>query len=354
MAENPENVPRLTPDDLLAARDAVRKRIAPSGAVAAAAKPSAPQPVPPLSPNWPVEIRTDKGQRVRATLVPGAARRDDVAAFREASAANTRRAFDALQQQREELEGLKRSHAELTRKVAVMQAQHDRSVVGLLQGITNLEQRLQTAKVHERVLQRHNRSARTLVTRQQRELSSITSRSQINQVNSVVNSMQAAAFGEKGSLLTTNNVLLAANQLAWQFVDPILRAMGFPIGPSPSLLTWLSPVGSLVTGQLVLGSRQHVRFITGITTFTGDEEGPGAGVAFITESLKPRLAASFFKEFKKRTDVPVSAVAIDPIRGSIFAEVRNGILRIEVRLDDSDDDPEGRVAWIVDTGVDGG
>ena len=345
MAENP----------LLGVRDATRQRSAPSGAVPAAAKPSAPQPVPPLSPNWPVEIRTDKGRRVRATLVPGAARRDDVAAFREASAANTRRAFETLQRQGEALESLKRSHAELTRKVAVMQAQHERSVVGLLQGITNLEQRLQTSKVHERVLQRRNRSARTRVTRQQRELSSVTSRSYINQVNSVVNSMQAAAFGDKGSLLTTNNVLLAANQLAWQFVDPVLRAMGFPIGPSPSLLMWLSPVGSLLTGQLVLGNRQHVRFISGVTTFTGsDDERVNDGTGAITESLKPRLAKSFFEEFRKRTDVPVTTVALDRIGGTIFATVTNGVLRIEVNLDDNDQQPEGRVAWTVDTGVDGG
>ena len=351
-------MPRLTLDDLLSAGDAVRKRIAPSGAVAAAAKPSAPQSVPPLSPNWPVEIRTDKGRRVRATLVPGAARRDDVAAFRAASAANTRRAFDALQEQREAIESLKRSHAELTRQVAVMQAQHDRSVVGLLQGITNLEQQLQTARVHERVLQRHNRSARTLVTRQQRELSSITSRSQINQVNSVVNSVQSAAFGEKGSLLTTNNVLLAANQLAWQFVDPILRAMGFPIGPSPSLLTWLSPVGSLATGQLVLGNRQHVRFISDVVTFDGR-------TVVISESLNRYLASSFRSEFKRRTDVPVTATTLDPDTidpRSVIAQVRNGTLFIRA-LGPFDPDtiglprrlpPRGRVTWMVDTGVDGG
>jgi hypothetical protein len=352
-------VPRVTPDNLLAARDAIRTRIAPSGA--APAKTPAPQPVPPLSPNWPVEIRLDKGRRMRATLVPGAATRDDVAAFREASAANTRRAFEALQEQGEALEGLKRSHAELTKKVAVMQAHHDRSVVGLLQGIADLEQRLQTATLHERVLQRHNRSARTLVTRQQRELSSITARSQINQVNGVVNSMQAAAFGEKGRLFTTNNVLLAANQLAWQFVDPILRTIGFPVGPSPSLLMWLSPVGSLLTGQMVVGNRQHVRFITGVATFTGNEPAED-GRAIISESLKPRLAKSFFEGFRKRTDVPVTTVVLDPNTidpRSVTALVRNGTLFVFaaghtlIELD-GPQPPVGRVAWMVDTGVDGG
>src|SRR5262249_5504081 len=175
----------------------------------------------------------------------------------------------------------------------------------------------------------------------------------IQQVTAVVNSMQSAAFGEKGSLLNTNNVLLAANQLLWTFIDPILRAAGFDLGPSPSVLTWLSPVGTLVTGQVALGGRQHVRFISGVSTFDG--------VSSVTEPLKGRLASSFYKTFKRRTDVPVTAVALDDSLSGVtlLASVSNGDLTIRL---DSDGGGglgfvparPGRVAWVGDTGVDGG
>jgi hypothetical protein len=369
-------VPRMTPDDLLAAvpdgvrsdqttaspmlqdvqqqireraREAVRKRIESSLPGASdspsVGKPAALRSVPPLSPSGPVEIRLDKGRRVRATIVPGAARRDDVAAFREANATNTRRAFEALQEQSEAIESLRRSQTELTRKVAALQAQSDRSVVGLLQGMAGLEQRLQTTKVRERVLRTQNLSARTMAARQQRALNSMATTARIQQVNAVVNSVQSAAFGEKGSLLATNNLLLAANQLLWTFIDPILRGMGFALGPSPSLLTWLSPVGSLLTGQVALGNRQHVRFISGIANFDGTSN-------LVTESLRSRLADGFFKEFRRRTDVPITAVALDvTISSRIVAFVRDGTVFIAF---ESEAAQTGRVAWIVDTGVDGG
>jgi hypothetical protein len=269
--------------------------------------------------------------------------------------------MDIIRQQGEALETLKRSHAELTQKVAALQAQSDRSIVGLLQGISGLEQRLQTAKAHERVLHTHVQSARRLAARQERALSSMTTTARINQVNSVVNSVQAAAFGEKGSLLATNNLLLAANQLLWQFADPILRGVGFALGPSPSLLTWLSPVGGLLTGQLVVGNRQHVRFVSGVVEFDGSFEEK-------KESLRSRLPDSFFRDFKRRTDVPVTAVPIDDRipAFAVSAKVEDGVVIVNV-LDFSAAvaaggavlsrftlPPRGKVAWMVDTGVDGG
>ena len=367
-------MPKLTPDDLLAAapdavggnqttartllqdvqrraqeraREAVSTRLGPSERTPLTLrKPSAPRPVPPVAPNWPVEIRLQKGRKVRATLVPGAARREDLAAVADVSAANDRQAFDAIQQQNEAIESLRRSHAELMNKVATLQAQADRSTVGLLQGITSLEQQLQTARTRVRT---QTLSSRRQATRQQRALDSMATTTQIQNVNSVVNSMQAAAFGEKGSLLTTNNLLLAANQLLWQFIDPLLRGMGFALGPSPSLLTWLSPVGSLLTGQLVVGNRQHVRFISGVVTFDGSGFNE-------SESLRSRLADSFFKDFKRRTDVPATAVPLDKgiPASTVSAIVRNAVVTVSVLDFGEGGAPTGRVAWMVDTGVDGG
>ena len=368
-------MPKLTPDDLLAAapdalrgnqtnaptllqdaqqraqeraREAVRTRFGPSERTPLTLrKPSAPQPVPPVAPNWPVEIRLQKGRKVRATLVPGAARREDLAAVADVSAANDRQAFDAIQQQSEAIESLRRSQAELVSKVATLQAQADRSTVGLLRGITSLEQQLQTAR--SRVLTQTLSSRRQAV-RQKQALDSMATTTQIQNVNSVVNSMQAAAFGEKGSLLTTNNLLLAANQLLWQFIDPLLRGLGFALGPSPSLLTWLSPVGSLLTGQLVVGNRQHVRFISGVVTFDGTSDTTSDTQS---ESLRSRLASSFFNDFKRRTDVPATAVPLDKGIADASASVRNAVVTVSA-FGAGEGAPTGRVAWMVDTGVDGG
>ncbi len=174
---------------------------------------------------------------------------------------------------------------------------------------------------------------------------------QIQHVNSVVNSMQAAAFGEKGSLLTTNNLLLAANQLLWQFIDPLLRGMGFALGPSPSLLTWLSPVGSLLTGQLVVGNRQHVRFISGVVTFDGTRPFSRERVAaepigrLVLQRLQASNGRARHRGPSRRGNCCLRRLGERTKRGrdSLVIDVGEGGAA-----------PRGRVAWMVDTGVDGG
>jgi hypothetical protein len=257
-----------------------------------------------------------------------------------------------LQRQSDAIESLRQSHAELAKKVATLQAESNRSIVGLLRGIEGLEQKLHAAKVQERALRAQNALARTRVRRQQRTIESMATTSQIHDVTAVVNSVQSAAFGERGSVFATNNLLLAGNQLLWLFLEPLLRGLGFALGPSPSLLTWLAPVGSLLTGQLVLGNRQHVRFVTGVVEFDGK-------TFEVSDSLEGKVADSFFTELKRRTDVPVTAVPLDPgISPSIiFARVREGVVIVNFSfggLISSGTFPSGRVAWMVDTGVDGG
>jgi hypothetical protein len=307
-----------------------------------------------LSPDWPVEIRLPKGRRLRATLSPAPARRSDLAAVGRVSAANDRHALAAIQRQGEALESLRQSHEELARKVEALQAQADQAAIRLLQGLDGFEQRLKAVRTRSREVLANSRAARTLAARQGRELRSLAVEGRIQQVTAVVSSTQAAAYGERGSLLATNNLLLAGNQLFWILIDPLLRSLGISGGASPSFLTWLAPLGTLATGHLVLGNRQHVRFISGVAAFEGK-------TPVVLEPLRSRIADGLWPEFRRRTDVPVTVTWLDPILGAdLLAVVREGVLAIViVRYDDHSlahpvPFPATRVAWMVDTGVDVG
>jgi hypothetical protein len=263
------------------------------------------------------------------TAVSNALRRNGVGIRQTASppaSANGRQLSATIERQRKELQELQRSHDELTRKVDALE-KRSKSLLGALDQLKDLPlQRL--------ALQSQVQAAR------------------IQQVTGVVSNIQAAAFGETGKVFTRNNLVLAGNQLFWIFLDPVLRRFGVISGTSPSIVTWLAPVGSLLTGQLALANQQHVRFISGVATVT-----PGT-VTF--DILRDRIADGFWEEFQRRTDVAVTAVVLGQARLVAFAEVRQGVLRVGVTLPDVDPllSPPApppvqpvRVAWIVDTGV---
>jgi hypothetical protein len=295
-----------------------------------------------------VEIRLPKGRRLRATLTPAPARRSDLAAVGRVSAANDRHAAAAIQRQGEALESLKQSHEELARKVDALQAQADQALIRLLQGLDGFEQRLKAVRARNREVLANSRAARTLAERQGRELKSLAVEGRIQQVTSVVNSTQAAAYGQRGSVLATNNLILAGNQLFWTFLDPLLRSFGGSGGASPSLLTWLAPLGTLATGHLALGNRQHVRFLSGVATFDGTTP-----LAF--EPLRSRIADGLWPEFQRRTDVPVTTAPLEHLADvRVAAAVTQGVLVVALIPIDHVPIPIGRVAWMVDTGVDVG
>jgi len=333
------------------AREELRRR---AGAFLPTLKPEAPaapgsrpvvtpQPIPRPAPEWPVEIRLPKGGRIRASMTPAAARRNDLDAFGRVSAANDRQAAAVIQHQSEALDRLQQSHDELTRKVAAIQEQADLALLNLLKGFEGFEQTFQQVTKRQETLRAQTVSTRSVAARQREELRSMAMSARIEQVTAVVNSVQSAAYGQRGSLLATDNLLLAGNQLFWMFIDPFLRSLGIITGPSPSMLAWLSPLGSLVTGHVALGNRQHERFISGVSTFDGK-------ATVVVESLRSRIASGYRDEFQRRRDVAVTIAPLDPMAGATFsAAVIDGDLRIEAV---GDSPPEGRVAWIVDTGAD--
>lgn len=208
------------------------------------------------------------------------------------------------------LEQLRESHEQLARKVAELEERTNLAMNGLLENLKGLQ--LQAFE------------------------------SQIQQVTSVINAVQATAYGDRGGILTTNNLLLAGNQLFWIMLDPLLRQLGLTRDSEPSAAVVLTPAGTLVTGHLLLGNRQHVRFISGVTRLR-----PGQDVSF--ETLRNRIGADLWPEFQSRSDIPVQARVLAPPDALVMsASVRDGVLRIVV---EKGGNQSARVAWLIDTGA---
>lgn len=328
--------------------DALRHRARDSKAMDSVPAPVA-QPVPRPGPDREVDIRLGNGRRLRARISPALARRTDLSAVARASAENNRRAFDALRRQRRAIERLRQSQDELAKKLIALQQQSDRALVGLLQGLSGLDRPGARTSVA--------RQLRRQQLRQTQETRLLAVRAQIQSATSVVNSVQATAFGEKGSLFAPNNLRLAANQLFWTFLDPVLQRIGLVNATSATILAALAPVGSLISGQIMLGDRQHVRIISGATTL--DSSG------FASESLRGRIAEGFWPEFRRRTDVLVTAKIVDPPAFGavpVLAIVNQGNLELRIPVGGTFGLSTGvrrlpgpvRVAWTVDTGADVG
>ena len=90
-----------------------------------------------------------------------------------------------------------------------------------------------------------------------REARLLAARTEIQKVTNIVNSLQAAAYGEKGHLFATRNLLLVANQLFWGFLDPALQRFGVLGAGSAAVLSAFAPFGSLISGAaLFSGGRK--------------------------------------------------------------------------------------------------
>jgi hypothetical protein len=367
------------------ARDELRRQLdgdTGAGTGAPAAK-LVPRPPPRLAPPRPVNIRLSNGRRMRVTMTPAPARHGDLAALSRVTADNDRRAFQALRRHGRALDELARCQAELDQRVASLEEQSDLALLGLLRRFGDVEQRLKTLAAAQG-------STAATVGQQARELGSQAASAQLQKVTAAVTSAQVAAFGEKGNLFATRNLLLAGNQLLWSFIDPLLRLLGIDFGMSPSPIAWLAPLGSLGLGAVTVGRFQHVRFLADVTTMP-------AGATEQSVSLLPRIGPADRDAFARRTDVLVTARAVDatssppppigapppvtppvpvapppapvtqpqphatvtaqpPDAGEmLFAEVqatvKNGTLLLT--LGDSQDLPV-RITWLVDTGLGGG
>jgi hypothetical protein len=325
------------------------------------------QPMPRPGPARPTHLRLPDGRRVRVVLTPELARRRDLSAVARVSAGNDRRAFDALRRHRLAIDRLNRSQADLAGKLETLQDQADLTLAGVVQGFAGLERRARSATIQRQAIATMPLTGRTRPASQAPpaatsvrrlpqvrrlpkalDVRGLVIRTQVQSVTNVVNSAQAAAYGQRGSVFATNNLLVAGNQLFWTLLDPVLQRIGVLDAASATMVAAVAPLGALLTGEIVLADRQHVRFITGIASFDGT-------TTLIVESLRGNVSEQLWPTFQRRTDVPITAQVLDraPNLQNVFARVASGAVRIQITVKDLEGDiPVVRIAWTVDTGAD--
>ncbi|MBN1612077.1 MAG: hypothetical protein JW940_35930 [Polyangiaceae bacterium] len=324
-----------------------------------AARMAAPSRLPPLSPAQRFSSRSPSD----GPAGPGAsASRDDLAALRRISARNDRRAYEAIRQNARAIEQLARSQRTLLKQVAELQKRGDLAVTQrVVEGLATLERRAETAqRAQARALAARDRSIRELRSSQTRTLRSARLQARaarIDKLNSVAGSMQVGAFGAKGDLFATNNLLVAGNQLLWSFAGDLLRTIGLSDPGSSSPLGWLAPLASLATSQVALGNRQHERFIAGVATGFAWVDKTSKIAARV--SLRPFIGSADWDAFRKRTDIVATATLLEPVSlgkgtGPVRTVVSDGVLLIELAPVGEIGPDAYRVAWLVDTAKPGG
>jgi hypothetical protein len=295
-----------------------------------------PRPVPPPAPARQVQIRLASGRTVKMAL----ASRADLAGLATATAANDRQAFALLAQHQAALDGLALDQEALARKVAELAERSQAALLEMLQMLGNVKQATAAATA---TLSARTSTLGTTLSRQRVQLRTAARVASIQKVTDTVNSLQLSAFGDKGGVFTTNNLMLAANQLLWSYLGPALDALG--------PLAWLAPLGSLATGAATVGRRQHVRFVSGVTSVRAGAGGFSAGGAEGSARLllADRIAPADWLAFRKRADIPVTATVLGAASGAgVRARVQDGFLLISV---ESATAGLVRVAWMVDTGL---
>jgi hypothetical protein len=323
---------------------------------------SPPEPMPAMAAAGVLTMRLPNGRKTRLVVTPAVARHHDLSALRRVGGANTRKAYSAIAHNGRAIDRLAAVQRQLAQRLTKLQSSGDLALLrGILDGLSRLEHRVEATKhLQDKALVRHKRSVRKQLASQAHTLSAQGQAAQIQKLNEAAASVQTAAFGSKGSLLAPNNLLLMANQLGWGFVSEILQALGLAKPGTTSPLVWLAPLASLLTSQVVLGGRQHERFVSGIVddfvirpTFSLVSAAvPTGRIGEAKLSLRSYIAPAEWEDFAKRTDVPVTTVVLEPppssgISFTTVAEVRKGIL--SVRIGGSSLPQAVVIAWTVDT-----
>jgi hypothetical protein len=264
------------------------------------------------------------------------------AASRPLPPATDRSVEARLTRQEAAIHRLVAAHEALGRRIEALQGQANDQVSRLLEALKALDLRSRTLTTRAAHAAAATRVTEVRVARQQRELRSALMNARLERVSSVVHATQRAAFGQKGSVFATNNLLLAGNELFWTFVGPTLRALGAISETSATVAAMIAPVGALATGQLALGDRQTERFVFGASAFDGTSR-------VIRQSLRPFVAPGLVGALERGPNLTVQVTPVDRINGRLEAIVRGGVLIISIDTDTDNPPPAGRrVAWMVD------
>ena len=248
------------------------------------------------------------------------------------------------------LQELGLAQSDLAAKVAELEERVDNAVVGMLDNLDGLRKKLKlTDRLGQETRALQTKASVGMASQQKATQAALRGQAQAAQLQSIhgaIGAMQVAAYGEPGQVFSTNNLLLAGNQAFWGMAESLAKSLGFAeSGPAPGLLAWLAPLGSLATGHLVLGRKQHVRFVSGVASFS-------ASSSRFELSLVDRIAPASRDAFARSTDMPVAVTPLDGFNGGVsLAIVRNGILIITVTRSTTTGAGPGRLAWMVDVGA---
>jgi len=165
--------------------------------------------------------------------------------------------------------------------------------------------------------------------------------------------VQVAAFGQRGSLTSRNNLLLGGNQLLWSILPDALRLAGVQTSTAKTMVGLLAPLGNLAVGRIALGRQQHERFVSGVaTSFSRGTLArlSRAPVRVAVVQLRSRIAAAAWSRFATRTDVVATAQNLDDPAAQTAAAVRGGVLYLATTTTFAN----AQVAWSVDVKERGG
>ena len=322
--------------------------------VIAGARPAPPVARAPLPSRRGLAVRLPGGRRTQLTT------HADVLRDRKVTRTNELRAVAAIRKNGEAIDRLAAAQTELAAKLVALSERGDLALLnGILGAITRLEGRVDnvrrqqtralavTKKALDHKIEGRTRLLRTRLSSQVRAVA-------FQKINAVASSVQVAAFGERGSLTSRNNLLLGGNQLLWSILPDALGLAGVQTSTAKTMVGLLAPLGNLAVGRLTLGRQQHERFVSGITTSFTDGAlafmSRGARVRVAVVQLRSRIAPAAWARFSTRTDVVATAHTLDDPTAQTAAVVRAGALYLAT----STTLPNPRVAWTVDAKEPGG
>lgn len=234
------------------ARAIRRQASAPAGPPIFGARPPAPQPMPAMKPDAKLTLRLPNGK----VNVVHVARHRDLVSVARANDANARLAFAAITHNGRAIDRLASSHVALTERVDELQPEGELGLLrGMVEGLAGLESRLrQVERAQRHALAAPSRSTRKQLAWLKREVENHARNAGAQKLQGTVATLQSIAMSTEGELLSRENVLLAINQLGWNFGAQALRATGGGAAAGvASLLELLAPLGNLATSKAVIG-----------------------------------------------------------------------------------------------------
>ncbi len=324
-----------------------------------------PKPAPPLPPlrTRSVRLRLPSGRTTRVATASGLVSHADLEAMRVRIQLDGRKTREGVAHNGRAVDELVRSVRALEKQVEKLGSGFDLALLrqvlstvnGLERGLAKVEQNVSKTMTDVADVTRGLSASQTSL---QEGLGKRVRAATVEKLNGAVASMQTAAFGAKGSLLATNNLLLAGNQLLASFASELGGALGL----SSKTVAWASPALGLAFSQLTLGRRQNLRHVTGIVTrFARTPMSVEKGIRSSSEfgsdswfaevSLRNYIAPALWPAFRRRTDVVVNTTLSGAGEPAVVeADVRDGRLYIAVRGPLRAPLASGmKVTWSVDT-----